>query len=64
MKIEEFRSGVWVKNEVVQVLSVSHPTAGKLISEFERLEILTEVTGNQRYRLYSFEEYYQLFWRE
>lgn len=51
-------------SEVVAILEVSHPTASKLIADMERMGILTELTGNQRYRLYSFEQYYQLFWGE
>jgi Fic family protein len=42
-------------------LSMSTPTANALIQDFKRLEILKEVTGQQRDRGYSFDRYLNLF---
>ncbi|MEX1062660.1 MAG: Fic family protein [Balneolaceae bacterium] len=46
---------------VSDVAGVSMPTAYKLISTFEDLNILREVTGAERNRLYIFHEYVNLF---
>lgn len=42
-------------------LSVSTPTANALIRDFERLGILSEVTGQARGRVYEFKRYLDLF---
>lgn len=44
-----------------QKLAVSTPTAHTLIRELEKLNLLREVTGQQRGRLYTFERYLNLF---
>jgi Fic family protein len=44
-------------------LGVSQPTANSLIRDFERLGILRKVAGGERYRLYAFERYLDLFLR-
>ena len=44
-----------------QKLAVSTPTAHVLIRELEKLNLLREVTGQQRGRLYTFERYLNLF---
>ncbi|MEX2573759.1 MAG: hypothetical protein WD317_05655 [Balneolaceae bacterium] len=46
---------------VSDVVGVSMPTAYKMISTFEDLNILREVTGAERNRLYIFHEYVNLF---
>lgn len=46
---------------VSKIAEISIPSAYKLISELERLEILQEVTGGQRGRRYVFENYLKLF---
>lgn len=48
-------------NDAAAILSVSHQTANSLIKEFEKLGILTELTGHRRNRLFFFREYYELF---
>ncbi len=45
---------------VVQ-LGISQPTADRMISEFQKLGILHERTGNRRNRVFYFKDYYQLF---
>jgi Fic family protein len=44
-----------------QKLAVSTPTAHALIRELEKLNLLREVTGQQRGRLYTFDRYLNLF---
>ncbi|MDZ7692269.1 MAG: Fic family protein [Balneolaceae bacterium] len=46
---------------VSKAAGVSMPTAYKLIDSLEDLDILTEVTGAQRNRLYVFKQYIHLF---
>ncbi|HKJ44175.1 MAG TPA: Fic family protein [Sunxiuqinia sp.] len=47
--------------KVSQIAEITMPSAYKLISELERIGILKEVTGAQRGRMYSFENYLKLF---
>lgn len=48
-------------NEVSEFLKVTPATANSLIQDFITLGILKEITGGKRYRLFSFEEYLNLF---
>jgi len=48
-------------NDVKELLKVTPATANSLIQDFINLGILKEITGGQRYRLFSFEEYLKLF---
>jgi len=48
---------------IEKALVVSHMTANALIRDFIRLGILTEVTGQQRWRTYAFDRYLSLFLR-
>lgn len=47
--------------KICQVLNVTKPTSYKLIDDLEELEILNEVTGSKRSRIYVFEKYLNLF---
>ena len=47
--------------EIQDELKVSLPTANSLISDFERLKILTEKTGYRRNREFEFTDYLKLF---
>ncbi|MGE3802246.1 MAG: Fic family protein [Candidatus Kapaibacterium sp.] len=47
--------------DVVEYFKVTHPTANKLVSDFQELGIIEELTGNRRNRLFTFEEYFRLF---
>ncbi|MDD2659730.1 MAG: Fic family protein [Methylococcales bacterium] len=47
--------------DIEEKLAVSTPTAHALIRELEKLNLLREVTGQQRGRLYTFERYLNLF---
>lgn len=48
-------------NEVAENLNVSTSTALRLIDDFIRLEILIEVTGFKRNRMFVFDDYMKLF---
>lgn len=48
-------------SKLASSLGISHPTANALLRDFQRLGILEEVTGGERYRLYSFQSYLKLF---
>lgn len=47
--------------KVSETAKISLPSAYKLIADLEKLEILKEITGGQRGRVYVFESYIQLF---
>jgi len=47
--------------KVSQVAGISMPSSYKLIKELERLDILKEITGARRGRLYLFERYMRLY---
>jgi len=46
---------------VSEILGISMPSAYKLIAVLEEIEILKEITGGQRRRLYIFENYIEFF---
>ena len=48
-------------DQVSEIAEVSMPTAYKLVDALEELDILTEITGKQRNRVYMFREYINLF---
>ena len=48
-------------NLAAEILGTTYPTASRLISGLEGLEILTEVTGRKRSRIYRYEPYVSLF---
>ncbi|MGQ1788336.1 MULTISPECIES: hypothetical protein [unclassified Saccharicrinis] len=45
----------------IEITGLSAPTAYKLLSELEDLEILKEITGGKRKKKYVFSEYLRLF---
>ncbi|HRB19748.1 MAG TPA: Fic family protein, partial [Chitinophagales bacterium] len=47
--------------QVEKLINKSNVSSYKLISDLERLQILKEVTGGQRGRLYLFKDYLDLF---
>lgn len=47
--------------DVTKLTELSHTAVYKLISELERLDILKEITGGKRGKLYMFKEYVELF---
>lgn len=48
-------------NRVAEALDVTFPTANRLVSRFEELGVLTEVTGQRRSRVFRYEPYLRLF---
>lgn len=48
-------------DKVSEIASISMPSSYKLISELEKLNVLTEKTGGQRSRVYAFDNYLNLF---
>lgn len=47
--------------KISEITGISMPTAYKLIVDLERLEILKEITGGQRGRMYVYDKYFQIF---
>lgn len=47
--------------KVAELTETSAATAYKLIADFERMEILNEITGSQRGKIYAFKDYLNLF---
>lgn len=47
--------------QIAEVLGVNPSTANRMIADFEKLNILKELTGYKRNRIYSFHEYIKLF---
>lgn len=56
-----FRQPVVSAKTVERLIDVSQPTAAALVRDLEGLGILHEFTGKQRYRLFSYDRYLQLF---
>jgi Fic family protein len=48
-------------DEVARITGLSMVSSYKLIEDFERLNILKEITGNQRNRIFAFHEYFDVF---
>lgn len=56
-----FRQPVVSATELESGLNISHTTAHTLVRELARLGILTEITGQMRGRIFSFDRYLKLF---
>lgn len=56
-----FRKPVLNVNDVQDELKVSSPTANSILTDFERLEIISEKTGWKRNREFEFTDYLKLF---
>jgi len=56
-----FRQPVVSAKTVERLIDVSQPTASAIVRGLEELEILQELTGKQRYRLFAYNRYLQLF---
>jgi len=56
-----FRKPVVTAQDISEELNLSAPTVSFLVSDFERLKILTEKTGYKRNREFEFTEYLRLF---
>lgn len=42
-------------------MQIAHSTANRLLSDFEKLEIIEEYTGFKRNRKFIFKEYFEIF---
>ena len=58
---ELFRRPLINVNVAARVLGVTFPTANRLISRFEELGLVLEVTGQRRSRRFRYEPYLRLF---
>ncbi|MFH1967172.1 MAG: Fic family protein [Patescibacteria group bacterium] len=47
--------------DVEKIVQLSNPNAIALVHKFAKLGILHEITGNKRYRMFSYKEYISLF---
>ncbi len=56
-----FRKPILNVNDVQDELKVSSPTANSILTDFERLEIISEKTGWKRNREFEFTDYLKLF---
>jgi len=59
-----FQSPIITSKKLVKELNVAPSTANRLLSEFEKLEIIKEYTGFKRNRKYIFKDYFELFKRK
>jgi len=56
-----YRTPVITASDLERSLGVSKPTAQALVKDLQRLDLLTEMTGQMRDRVYAFEPYLNLF---
>ncbi len=56
-----YKNPIVSSKDVASVLSVHPSTANRIIKDFENLDILTEITGYSRNRIYAFTEYINIF---
>lgn len=56
-----FQRPILNADKVSEISEISMPSSYKLIKDLEKLEILKEITGGQRSRMYVFENYIKLF---
>jgi len=48
-------------SEMAEAIEVTHQTASKLVKEFEKNDILVEITGYQRNKLFVFKKYLDIY---
>lgn len=56
-----YQRPIVVPSEVADITGVSSPTAYKLLSELESLNILKEMSGSKRGKVYFFKRYFDIF---
>jgi len=56
-----YKRPVILSSDLEKELDITSPTANALIRELEKLGILIELTGQQRWRTYAFQNYLKLF---
>jgi Fic family protein len=58
---ELYRQPILEASDVAGTLQINTSTANRLIDDFVKLEILKEITGHKRNRIFTFDAYLQLF---
>jgi len=58
-----FHTPIIYANSLAKALGITRQTANLTIKDLEKLELLVEITGKERWRLYKFEPYLSLFLR-
>lgn len=56
-----YKRPILTADKISEIVSISMPSSYKLISDLEKRNILKEMTGGQRSRMYAFENYIKLF---
>jgi len=56
-----FENPIITANRLVEEMGVAHSTVNRLLSEFEKLNIIEEYTGFKRNRKFIFKEYFEIF---
>ena len=56
-----YRQPIVSAADLQKALDIKHPTANALLKVFCRLGLLTEATGAERHRVYTFDPYLKLF---
>ncbi len=56
-----FENPIITANRLVEEMKIAHSTANRLLSDFEKLNIIEEYTGFKRNRKFIFKEYFEIF---
>ncbi len=59
-----FENPIITANRLVEKLEIAHSTVNRLLSDFEKLNIIEEYTGFKRNRKFIFKEYFEIFNKE
>ena len=57
-----YKKPIITPTEIANLLQIAPKTANELIKDFEGLNILKDITGYKRNRVYIFHDYLKLFW--
>lgn len=58
-----FKTPLISTKEIIDKLKISKEAANELVKKFEKIDILKEITGKQRYKKYSFKQYIEIIAR-
>lgn len=58
-----FYKPIITSQELIKELEVSKETASQLVKKFEEIEILKEISGKKRYKIYIFSDYINIIKR-
>jgi len=59
-----FIQPIFTISDVQKLTKLSKKSAGELVNLFEEKKYLSEITGSQRYKMFIFKPYLDLFWNE